>query len=67
VNETQSSGKPRARVLCLLRDGPGADALRWTAALARSHAVELVDLTQPGLDYGELLKRIFAADRVISW
>lgn len=67
MSEPQSPGKPRARVLCLLRDGPNADTLRWTEALARSHEVELVDLAQPGLSYGELLKRIFAAERVISW
>ncbi len=54
-------------MLCLLRDGPTAEALRWTEALAHSHAVELVDLTRPGLAYGELLQRIFASDRVISW
>lgn len=67
MSETQSSGNARARVLWLLRDGPSADALRWTEALARSHEVEIVDLATPVLNYGELLKRIFAADRVISW
>jgi len=55
------------RLLCLLRNGPTADALRWTEAFARNHEVELVDLTQPGLRYGELLQRIFASERVISW
>jgi hypothetical protein len=55
------------RVLCLLRDGPTAEALRWTGALAGTHEVELVDLSMPGIAYEELLDRIFAADRVISW
>ena len=67
MSESQAPGKPRTHVLCLLRDGPTTDAMRWTEALARSHEVELIDLTQPGLAYGELLQRIFASDRVISW
>jgi len=67
MSESQSPEKPRMHVLCLLRDGPVADASRWTEALARSHEVELVDLAIPGLSYEALLKRIFAADRVISW
>ncbi|TAN48802.1 MAG: hypothetical protein EPN19_15435 [Betaproteobacteria bacterium] len=67
MSESQAPGKPRTHVLCLLPDGPTAEALRWTQALAHSHEVELVDLTQPGLAYSELLQRIFASDRVISW
>lgn len=67
MSESQAPAKPRTHVLCLLRDGPTADALRWTGALAHSHEVELVDLTQPGIAYAELLQRIFASDRVISW
>lgn len=57
----------RMRVLCLLRDGRTDDTLRWTEALAGTHDVDLCDLTEPGLDYGALLQRIFAAERVISW
>lgn len=67
MSEAQSPQEPRTRILCLLRDGQTADALRWTGALAQCQAVELVDLAQPGLDYAALLRRIFAADRVISW
>lgn len=67
VSESRSPAGPRARVLCLLRDGPSATAQRWVEALARSHEVEPLDLTQAGLDYGALLQRIFASDRVISW
>ena len=67
VSQSQLPGNPRLHVLCLLRNGPSADVLRWTGALAQIHDVELADLTQPGLSYSELLKRIFAADRVISW
>lgn len=67
MSEAQSPDDTRTRILCLLRDGQSADALRWTGALAQGQAVELVDLAKPGLDYTELLRRIFAADRVISW
>lgn len=67
MTESHPADKRGTQVLCLLRDGPDAAAQRWTEALARSHDVALLDLTRPGLDYGELLRRIFAADRVISW
>lgn len=60
-------GNLRKRVLCLLRNGPSPEAQRWTEALAQDHEVELLDLTQPELDYDALLKRIFACERVISW
>ena len=67
MSETPTPGNPRRQVLCLLRNGPGPEVLRWTGALAQDHEVELLDLTQPGLDYDELLQRIFASERVISW
>lgn len=67
MNETAPAGTGRRRVLCLLRDGPSEGARRWSAALARTHEVQLVDLSLPGIAYDELLERIFAADRVISW
>lgn len=67
MSEPAPAGTQRMRVLCLLRDGPSDATRRWTAALAQTHEVELVDLARPGLDYAELLSRIFAADRVISW
>ena len=67
MSEAQSPDEPRTRILCLLRDGKTADAVRWTGELAQFQAVELIDLAKPGLDYAELLRRIFAADRVISW
>lgn len=67
MSESRPRDDSRTRVLCLLREGRTANGLRWTAALAQSQPVELVDLAQPGLDYADLLRRIFAADRVISW
>ena len=60
-------GDRRARVLCLLKDAPSEGTLRWIDALALQHDVEVVDLTKPGLSYAELVERIFASERVISW
>lgn len=67
MSDQTTPGTARKRVLCLLRNGPSPEALRWTEALARDHEVELLDLTQAGLDYDALLKRVFACERVISW
>ncbi len=67
MSDLPAPGNPRKRVLCLLRDGPSPEARRWTEALAQDHEVELLDLTQPELDYHALLKRIFACEQVISW
>ena len=67
MSETIPPGDRRARVLCLLKDAPSASTLRWVRALALQHDVEVVDLTQPGLSYAELVERIFASERVISW
>jgi hypothetical protein len=67
MGDLTTPGTPRKRVLCLLRNGPSPEVLRWTAALAQDHEVELFDLTQAGLDYEALLKQIFDCERVISW
>ena len=55
------------RILCLLNEGADAAALRWIDALSGEHEVEVVDLAKKELSYAELVDRIFAADRVISW
>lgn len=62
-----SPGDRRARVLCLLKEAPSDGTLRWIDALALLHDVEVVDLAKPGLSYAELVERIFASERVISW
>ncbi len=55
------------KILCLLRDGEREDAGRWADALAAENEVEVIDLSAPGVAYGDLVERIFAADRVITW
>jgi hypothetical protein len=67
MNEAAPPGDRRARVLCLLKDAPSASTLRWIDALTRQHDVDIVDLAKPGLSYAELVDRIFASERVISW
>ncbi len=67
MSETAPPGDRRASVLCLLKDAPSASTLRWIDALARQNDVDIVDLAKPGLSYAELVERIFASERVISW
>jgi hypothetical protein len=55
------------RILCLLKDAGDTGARRWIDALSRDHDVETVALAKKELSYPELVDRIFAADRVISW
>ena len=55
------------RILCLLNDGEDRSARCWIDALSGDHCVETVDLGKKELSYAELVNRIFAADRVISW
>ena len=55
------------RILCLLNEGADSGARRWIDALSGDHDVETVDLAKKELSYAELVDRIFAADRVISW
>jgi hypothetical protein len=55
------------RILCLLNEGADPDARRWIEALPADHEIEIVDLAKKELSYVELVERIFAADRVISW
>ncbi len=67
MSEMVPAGGARTRILWLLSDGPDPGARRWIEALSRDNDVELVDLSQKELSYADLVDRIFAADRVISW
>jgi len=67
MSETAHADSARMRILCLLNDAGDTGARRWIDALSRDHDVETVDLAKKELSYAELVDRIFAADRVISW
>jgi hypothetical protein len=55
------------RVLHLLKDGLEATPGEILELQAAEHEVEVIDLSQPGISYEELVEKIFASDRVISW
>lgn len=67
MSQPVATAGPRMRILCLLNDGPDAGARLWIEALSQASQVEVVDLSKKDLSYAELLDRIFAADRVLSW
>lgn len=67
MSKTARAGSARIRILCLLNQGADAGARRWIDALSGDHDIEIVELAKKELSYAELVDRIFAADRVISW
>jgi len=55
------------KILHILRDGPAEDALEIIKWHAEQHEVEVVDLSEPNVAYDELIDKIAACDKVISW
>jgi len=54
-------------VLHVLIDGPEEAATAIARLQAAEIEVEVVDLTTSGISYEDLVDRIFASDKVISW
>jgi hypothetical protein len=54
-------------VLHLLNDGPKAACAELLRLQSAELEVEVIDLSQANVDYGKLIEKIFASDKVISW
>lgn len=54
-------------MLHLLNDGQGAIAAEIIRLQAAEFDVEVVDLSNADLSYEDLIDKIFASDKVISW
>lgn len=54
-------------VLHVLKDGPQEAATAIAELQAAELEVEVIDLSRPVISYEELVDRIFASDKVISW
>jgi len=54
-------------VLHVLINGPDKAAAAIAELQAAEAEVEIVDLSRPGVSYEDLVDRIFASDKVISW
>jgi hypothetical protein len=54
-------------VLHILRSKPGEETLKLIAALSEGNRCRQINLFNETIDYEELVKMVFAADRVISW
>jgi hypothetical protein len=54
-------------VLHLLNDGPETACTELLRLQSAELEVEVIDLSQADIDYGKLIEKIFASDRVISW
>ena len=55
------------KMLLLLNDGPEASSGAWIEALSRSCELEVIDLARKEVPYDELVDKIFACDKLISW
>lgn len=55
------------KILFLLYDGASTSPGEWIDAVAPEHEVEVVDLAEKAVSYDELVDKIFASDKVISW
>lgn len=55
------------KILYLLNDGASTAPNEWIDALAQEHQVEVIDLAGKAVSYNELVDKIFASDKVISW
>ncbi len=55
------------RVLHLLNDGPAAAPAEILQLQAAEFDVEVIDLSSTDLTYEELVDKIFASDKVVSW
>ena len=55
------------RILHILREGPQEDVLEIIKAQAEQHEVEVVDLSKPEFSYDEVVDKIAACDKVLSW
>jgi len=55
------------RVLQILTDGPGTASGDVLKLQTTEHEVEVIDLTSMDVSYEELVDKIFANDKVISW
>jgi len=55
------------KVLHLIRSKPDEETVKLIAALSEGNRCRKINLFNETIDYEELVKMVFAADRVISW
>lgn len=55
------------RILHILSDGAPALAEQIIKLQSEDYQVDVIDLSSEGVDYGELIDKIFAYDKVVSW
>ena len=55
------------KILHILNDGPEPAATEIIEEQGAHHEVEVVDLTAQPVSYSELVEKIAASDKVVSW
>ena len=55
------------KVLHIFRSSPAHETLRLVDAVSKGNSCLKIHLFDAGIEYDELVRMVFAADRVISW
>ena len=55
------------KILHILNDGPKSDAREIIEEQGVHHEVEVIDLSVQPVSYSELVEKIAASDKVVSW
>lgn len=55
------------KVLHIFRSKPDGETLKLVKILSRGNRWQTTHLPRETVDYNELVKRVFDADKVISW
>lgn len=55
------------KILHILNDGPEAAATEIIEEQGEHHEVEVIDLSVHPVSYSELVEKIAASDKVLSW
>ena len=55
------------KLLHIFADGPDELPGRIIEAQSREHDVEIIDLSQESVSYGEVIDAIFSCDRLVCW
>jgi len=69
IDVVEKSGKNSAtiRILHILSDDAPLLAKQIIELQSQDYQVDVIDLSGEGVDYGELIDKVFTYDKVVSW
>ena len=66
VEKSGINGAP-IRILHILSDGSPSLAEQIIELQSQDYQVDVIDLSDESVDYGELIDKVFTYDKVVSW